>query len=59
MKSHTTYWVFATVVIAGVAAKLRAALERRIPVGYQDQDGFHTGVATGNGASKVNWPPLW
>jgi hypothetical protein len=34
----------ATMVIVGVmAAKLRQAIRSRIPVGYQDETGFHFG----------------
>ncbi len=31
-------------LIFGLAAKLREALESKIPLGYQDQTGFHFGV---------------
>jgi hypothetical protein len=31
-------------LIFGLAAKLREILESKIPVGYQDQTGFHYGI---------------
>lgn len=31
-------------LVFGLAAKLREVLESRIPLGYQDQTGFHFGV---------------
>jgi len=31
-------------LILGLAAKLREMLEDKIPLGYQDQTGFHLGV---------------
>jgi len=31
-------------LIFGLAAKLREMFERKIPLGYQDQTGFHFGV---------------
>jgi hypothetical protein len=31
-------------LILGLAAKLREMLEDKIPLGYQDQTGFHFGV---------------
>jgi len=31
-------------LIFGLAAKLREILESKIPLGYQDQTGFHFGV---------------
>jgi hypothetical protein len=31
-------------LIFGLAARLREMFERNIPVGYQDQTGFHLGV---------------
>jgi hypothetical protein len=31
-------------LILGLAAKLRQLIERKIPLGYQDETGFHYGV---------------
>lgn len=38
------YIVFVTVLFAGILAKVRAAMEKQVPVGYQDENGFHMGV---------------
>jgi hypothetical protein len=27
-----------------IAAKVRAAIEAQVPMGYQDETGFHTGI---------------
>jgi hypothetical protein len=32
----------------GVIAKLRAMIENQVPLGYQDEGGFHYGVKTAN-----------
>ncbi|HLX72669.1 MAG TPA: hypothetical protein VKV04_23855 [Verrucomicrobiae bacterium] len=31
-------------LLVGIVAKLRAALKSHIPLGYQDESGFHFGV---------------
>lgn len=31
-------------LLVGVLARLRTAIENRIPLGYQDETGFHFGV---------------
>lgn len=33
-----------TLMLTGIAAYIRAMLERQIPVGYQDENGFHMGT---------------
>jgi hypothetical protein len=45
------------VPLAAIAAKVMARLKVEVPVGYQDENGFHVG--TGRAESKVNWPPFW
>jgi hypothetical protein len=37
-----------TIPFDAVAAKMRAAYDKRVPVGYEDADGFHLG-------SKPHW----
>lgn len=32
-----------TLIAAAILAKLQAALDRRVPIGYQDEEGFHYG----------------
>jgi len=39
----------------GIIAKVRNALT--IPVGYQDETGFHRGVKPAE--KEINWPPVW
>ena len=38
------YIVVLTVLFGGIYAKLRAAMEKQAPLGYQDENGFHYGV---------------
>jgi hypothetical protein len=38
------YAVLVTALFAAIIAKVRAAVDRQVPVGYQDEDGFHFGV---------------
>jgi len=41
----------------GVVTKAWIAIKPDIPVGYQDETGFHVGV---NPAEKeIKWPPVW
>ena len=42
---------------SGMIAKLRNAVNIEIPVGYQDETGFHTGVKSS--AKEVKWPSTW
>lgn len=41
--------------MAGAVAKLRDAFKVEVPVGYQDENGFHYGVQPVE--MKINWPP--
>ncbi len=51
------YIIAMLVPLAAIAAKMLARLKVEVPVGYQDENGFHVG--TGRSESKVNWPPFW
>jgi hypothetical protein len=42
---------------AGMIAKLRNAISIEIPVGYQDETGFHTGVKSAT--KEIKWPATW
>jgi len=42
---------------AGFIARLKSAVKFDIPVGYQDETGFHTGVKTAE--KEVKWPTEW
>jgi hypothetical protein len=44
MKSQLTLLVVLMSALAAFVAKLRIWAERCIPVGYEDDSGFHTGV---------------
>jgi hypothetical protein len=33
-----------TLLFAGIMGRIRMELEKRIPVGYQDENGFHVGT---------------
>jgi len=41
----------------GIAAKVRRAVRIEIPIGYQDETGFHMGVKPAEKESK--WPSVW
>jgi hypothetical protein len=41
----------------GLVAKIRSAIKSSIPVGYQDEGGFHTGVKRDDKQAK--WPTTW
>jgi hypothetical protein len=42
-KTSFSLLAMATLVIAAIAAKIRAAAEAQAPVGYEDATGFHFG----------------
>jgi hypothetical protein len=42
---------------AGIIAKLRNAVKFNVPVGYQDESGFHMGVKPADKEAK--WPSVW
>jgi hypothetical protein len=44
--TNKTSFLVATfaLIFATVLAKLHAALEKRVPLGYQDEEGFHYGA---------------
>ena len=46
-----------TLLLAGIMARLRAIMEKQVPLGYQDEKGFHFGVEPT--AKKSAWPPVW
>jgi hypothetical protein len=40
-----------------IIAKLRKATRIEIPIGYQDETGFHLGVKPAG--KEITWPPFW
>jgi hypothetical protein len=56
---HKTHFYFMALMVplAAVVARIIAKLKMEVPVGYQDESGFHVG--TGRSESKVSWPPFW
>jgi hypothetical protein len=42
-KASVSLLAMAALVIAAVAAKVRATIETQAPVGYEDEAGFHFG----------------
>jgi hypothetical protein len=43
-------------LVAAVAARVRAMIDAQVPVGYQDETGFHAGVKR---TSEPRFPSLW
>ncbi len=43
-------------LLAAIAAKVRAMIDEQIPMGYQDESGFHTGTKS---TGESSWPRLW
>jgi len=41
----------------GFFAKLRNMVKLEVPVGYQDENGFHLGVKSAE--KEVKWPSVW
>lgn len=56
---HKTYFLILTVMLplAALVARTVAKLKVEVPVGYQDENGFHVG--TSGVENKTNWPPFW
>jgi hypothetical protein len=53
MTNKTSFLVaMLTLVSAALLAKLQAALDRRVPLGYEDEDGFHYGAQPAPKAGK-------
>jgi hypothetical protein len=42
---------------SGFLARIKNALKIEIPVGYQDETGFHTGTKPAE--KEVDWPTNW
>jgi len=42
-KTTSLYAVAVALLFTGILARIRAAMEKQIPVGYQDENGFHLG----------------
>ena len=56
MTNKTSFLVAVfSVLAATILAKLRAAMEKQAPIGYQDEDGFHFGAEPARKA--IQWPP--
>lgn len=45
-----------TILLAAILAKLRVMMEKQVPMGYQDENGFHFGVESAN--KKNSWSPV-
>ncbi len=43
-------------LLVGIIAKLRALIKDHVPLGYQDETGFHFGVQQSH---EDQWPSLW
>jgi len=44
-------------MLRGIIATVRNAVRFEIPIGYQDEAGFHTGVKPAE--KGIKWPPVW
>lgn len=56
---HKTYFHIIAIMLplAALVAAVINKLKVQVPVGYQDENGFHVGK--GGTENKVNWPPFW
>jgi hypothetical protein len=54
----TSYYIVShlALIVHAITAKFHAAMENLVPVGYQDESGFHTGVKRSSDAAK--WPTV-
>jgi hypothetical protein len=43
MNKTPLYLAVLTVLFAGIIAKMRATYEKQVPLGYEDENGFHFG----------------
>ena len=53
-------WVHSGVsgfTLGGLITRLKNATKFEIPVGYQDETGFHTGVKAAE--KELKWPATW
>jgi hypothetical protein len=44
-------------VFSVIAAKVRAVIEAQVPLGYQDETGFHTGIKPRD--EEATYPSEW
>jgi hypothetical protein len=51
------YIMAAMLPLAILVARAMARLKVEVPLGYQDENGFHVGANCAE--KKVNWPPFW
>jgi hypothetical protein len=42
--------------VRGIIAKLRKVIRIEIPIGYQDEMGFHIGIKPAE--KEIKWPPI-
>ena len=58
-RMHKTYFYIIAFMLplAAIVAAIITKLKVQVPVGYQDESGFHIGSSRAE--SKVNWPPFW
>ena len=56
---HKTYFylVLMMVPLAALLTRTLARLKPQVPLGYQDENGFHIGTNQSN--NKASWPPFW
>jgi len=54
------HWVHGSTsgfTLNNLITKLRNVVNNEIPVGYQDETGFHTGVKSAT--KEIKWPTTW
>jgi hypothetical protein len=54
----TSYYIVShlALIMHAITAKFHATIENLVPVGYQDESGFHTGVK--RTSAGENWPTV-
>jgi hypothetical protein len=54
----THFYIIAFMLpLAAIVAAVISKLKVKVPVGYQDESGFHAGSIHSD--SNTNWPPFW
>ena len=57
MNTKLPLYTAITVLIIAALAKVRSAILNQVPLGYQDENGFHLGEQ--KAGAEQSWPSAW